>query len=409
MLATLVLGLSLGLPAQAGPAMFQASLDILWIGTNAGPAGATARHFHLPFDDVCNPYFPGGTTCSPTRVENGTPLTGSGAANVFGSGPAAFTLPKAAIARSFSGAFPTHYPTYLGSFVSGHLYNDAVATTPGGGPGFFGPGAGAGSLTHAYSPASYGVARVVAGAERFGGLMGLRGGATLFRDLYFTPPVAGSRPIVTGFGAIGITPAIGRTNGYTASVVRHLLYFERGRYRSVAYPVLATGFRWTTGTVYAYDAVGRYASRFTLAGYDQRTPMGLGTLQLVTPFLAHWALSPAPDHVAGVASLRIRFAPEPHATLLLAAGIGLLAALRGYASSRRTTWLTSLPSAAAPRRSRAGFITRPMSLGRAISSHTAPPDGAWPTTVYPPRSYAYGSASPMTDPRNIRARSVSSL
>lgn len=180
----------------------------------------------------------------------------------------------------------------------------------------------------AHSAASYGVARVVAGARRFGGLMGLRGGATLFRDLFFTPPVAGSWPIVTGFGDIGITPAIGRANGHTASAVRHLLYYERGRYRSVAYPVIATGFRWTTGIAYAYAAAGRYASRFTLTGYDQRTPMGLGTLQLVTPFLAHWALSPVPDHVAGVASLRIRFAPEPHAALLLVVGLGLLTALR---------------------------------------------------------------------------------
>jgi hypothetical protein len=57
-------------------------------------------------------------------------------------------------------------------------------------------------------------------------------------------------------------------------------------------------------------------------------PMGLGTIQLVTPFLAHWAKSPAPDHVAGVASLRIRFAPEPHAALLFAAGSGLLVWLR---------------------------------------------------------------------------------
>jgi hypothetical protein len=107
-----------------------------------------------------------------------------------------------------------------------------------------------------------------------------------------------------------------------------MLYYERGRYRSAAYPVVATGFRWTTGTVYAYDSAGRYASRFALAGYDQRTPMGLGTIQLVTPFLAHWAMSPVPDHVVGVASLRIRFAPEPHAALLFAAGAGLLVVLQ---------------------------------------------------------------------------------
>jgi hypothetical protein len=331
-IAILVLALGLGVsanagPARAGPAMFQATLDILWIGTNTGLTGAAPRHFHIPLDVNCNPYFPGGTTCGPATVENGVPLTGSGTVNLIGSAPAAFTLPKGAIARSFSGAFPTHYPTYRGSFVSGQLYNDSVATASGS-AGFFSPGAGAGSLTHVYSPSSYGAVRIVSGARRFGGVMGLLGEASLFRDFYFTPPIVGSVPVATGFGAIGITPAIGRSNATTASTTRHMLYYERGRYRSAAYRVVATGFRWTTGTVSAYDAAGRYASRFALAGYDQRTPMGLGTIQLVTPFLAHWAMSPAPDHVAGVASLRIRFAPEPHAALLLAAGSGLLVWLR---------------------------------------------------------------------------------
>jgi hypothetical protein len=328
MRAVAVLILTVGLASSAGaePAMFQASLDIILIGTNAAPTGSGTRHFHLPLDVVCNPYFPGGTTCSPATVENGVPLTGSGAANLIGSAPAAFTLPKGAIARSFSGAFPTYYPTYLGSFVSGQLYNDSVAT-PSGSAGFFSAGAGAGSLTHAYSAPSYGVVRIVAGAKRFGGLMGLLGTVDWYRDLFFTPPVAGSLPIVTGFGAVGITPVIGRSNANTASVLRRMHYYERGRYRSAVYPVVATGFRWTTGTVYAYDFVGRYASRFTLAGYDNRSTMGLGTIQLVTPFLAHWAMSPVPDHLVGVASLRVHFAPEPHAALLLIAGIGFLAGL----------------------------------------------------------------------------------
>jgi len=325
--AAFILIAGLASSASAGPAMFQASLDILLIGTNAALTGPATRHLHLPLDVVCNPYFPGGTTCSPAMVENGTPLTGSGTANVIGSAPAAFALPKGAMARSFAGAFPTLYPTYLGSFVSGQLYNDSVAT-PSGGGGFFSAGAGAGALTHAYNPSSYGVVRIAAGSRRFGGAMGLLGEVSLFRDLYFTPPVAGSVPIVTGFGAVGITAAIGRSNATTASTARRMLYYERGRYRSAVYAVVATGFRWTTGTAYAYDAVGRYASRFTLAGYDDRTPLGLGTIQLVTPFLAHWAMSPAPDHVAGIASLRVRFAPEPRAAILLAAGVCLLVALR---------------------------------------------------------------------------------
>jgi hypothetical protein len=189
----------------------------------------------------------------------------------------------------------------------------------------------------AHAPPSYGVARIAGGSQRFGGSMGLLGQVRMFRELFFTPPAVGSLPVVTGHGPLGITPVIGRANANSAVTTRHMIYLKRGVYRSLAYPVVATGFRWTTGTAYAYDSVGRYASRFSLAGYDNRTPMGHGTIQLVTPFLAHWALSPAPDHVAGVASLRVHFAPEPHALLLLLLGIALLAVLRRrYASRRRT-------------------------------------------------------------------------
>ena len=76
--------------------------------------------------------------------------------------------------------------------------------------------------------------------------------------------------------------------------------------------------------MYAYDSAGRFASRFTLAGYDNRSRMGLGTIQLVTPFLAHWSQSPLPDHVVGIASLRVRFVPEPRAGLVLMLGAALL-------------------------------------------------------------------------------------
>lgn len=333
-LAALVSTLLFASAAGARTAMFEAQLDIIAFGTNGPYTGSFTRHFHIPLGAICASSFPGGVSCGPTTVENGTPLTGAGTASVTGSAPAAFAIPQGGVAHAgFTGLFPTNDPTYLGTSLYGALSNDAVAT-PLGGAGFFAAGAGAGSLTHRYSPPSHGAARIVAGARRFGGVMGLLGEVRWFRELFLTPPVAGSRPIVSGLGPIGITPAIGRSNANTAGTTRRMFYYERGRYRSVAYGVVATGFRWTTGTAYAYDSVGRYASRFTLAGYDHRTPQGLGMIQLVTPFLAHWAMSPAPDHVAGVASLRVRFAPEPHAALLLAAGIGLLAALRVGSAAR---------------------------------------------------------------------------
>jgi len=109
--------------------------------------------------------------------------------------------------------------------------------------------------------------------------MGLLGAVDWTRDLYRTPPVAGSVPIVTGFGDLGIVSVIGRSNVITASAQRYKLYYERGRYRTAAYPVIATGFRWATGIAYAYDSAGRLAPRFSLAGYDNRSSLGLGTIQ----------------------------------------------------------------------------------------------------------------------------------
>jgi hypothetical protein len=67
------------------------------------------------------------------------------------------------------------------------------------------------------------------------------------------------------------------------------------------------------------------------SGYDNRTPDGAGTIQMVTPRLTHWA---AGAHWGDIAVLRIHFAPEPEGWLLLAAGLSLVAVLHHSGAGR---------------------------------------------------------------------------
>ena len=68
-----------------------------------------------------------------------------------------------------------------------------------------------------------------------------------------------------------------------------------------------------------------FPTRLARSGYDNRTPGGAGTIQMVTPRLTHWATG---AHWGDIAVLRLQFAPEPGSWLLLAAGAGALAVLR---------------------------------------------------------------------------------
>jgi len=62
-------------------------------------------------------------------------------------------------------------------------------------------------------------------------------------------------------------------------------------------------------------------------GPGGRAPGGVRKIQLVTPALTHWSLS---NHTGHIGILKIQV-PEPNAVVLLAAGLGLLLALRRWA------------------------------------------------------------------------------
>ncbi len=103
------------------------------------------------------------------------------------------------------------------------------------------------------------------------------------------------------------------------------------------------GFPWDTGSVGAVAAVAGTASSTTTAamGTDLRTPSGLGTLQLVSPFLVRVKSLPplcsgcaSEWFYAGMARAELRFVPEPAATFLFATGLAGLGVLRRQRKQR---------------------------------------------------------------------------
>lgn len=95
---------------------------------------------------------------------------------------------------------------------------------------------------------------------------------------------------------------------------------------------LGTGTLWTTGAVSVIARAGAFPTSLHRTGYDNRTGMRRGNIQLVTPGLTHW-LSPRYDmHTAHIGILKIQV-PEPHAVPLLATAAGVLVVLRSM--SRR--------------------------------------------------------------------------
>jgi hypothetical protein len=325
----------------------------LFCGTFTGPRpakGATATTGGKNKRPIAplyrNPAFftsmgaPGMTTCTATstdglggkgRVQLGNPITGMGTAVTAGTGMGGFSFPAAASgsgpglrATGVVGEFGALYP---------YVYSYTYVTMRNAG-GFFGPGSGLGDaflkLPRQGGGAPNAHIDIKAGAQKFGGVMRMlgalttkvcyyrAGGCSLGENDWLYDPV-GTTGSYTAKGVI--------TKGYQA--LGTAVYFNSGIGAFSSVMLVGSRFGWTTGDV-TVTAVGRgpHKTVHYAQGYDNRTTSSMGgqkgTIQLVTPILTQWLQPAVKFETGGIGILKLKFVPEPHTWMMLAAGVSLL-------------------------------------------------------------------------------------
>jgi hypothetical protein len=86
-------------------------------------------------------------------------------------------------------------------------------------------------------------------------------------------------------------------------------------------------FPWTTGMVEVTATGGPQSTMLNRTGYDNRTPAGVGNIQLVSPALTRWQNLHSDYYTGSIATLKLELVPEPEAWLMLVSGIGALTIL----------------------------------------------------------------------------------
>ena len=273
------------------------------------------------------------------RGMKGAPLEGGGTATTTTApaipGKFAFNFPAAnpvpatdGFRRTTIGSFPSVFP-YLYSYTYANLRNDAGSF--GAGQGFFSTGAatiGGADRTMATFTLKIGggpvqTARVTRGANTFGGVMKLLGSYTN-KVCYFYVGVCAlgyGTWLYELIGAAGYKNVVDKYHPNASSVAtKSFTTIKTFNYQNTALgsgytrTLVAQRWPWTTGTV-TVQATGRgphdtFARR---VGFDNRTAMGVGTVQLVSPVITQWlgATSSSMNETGGIAVMQIRFVPEP--------------------------------------------------------------------------------------------------
>jgi hypothetical protein len=293
--------LGIATAAQADNQLFSGSLIVEAFGRDEGTPSYPYSYFGAnPLGAYCNTYAPKGTYCGTTTLREGAPLTGMGTAVTDGMG--GFTLPISGLTRITAGSFAYYFP-YLRSYSYATLTNQKGNFFAGGGPG---------NKSVPYSVNGTKVAKVAAkqGSNPLGGFGGTMQllGAFRSRGVYFRTDVQRLeyQQINWGWDILGKT-AMGTEMG-TYSFAYSPYHIPR------PWTAKNTALRWTTGTVTA-TANGRggpfyYGNTQQRKGYDNRTAMGQGTIQLVTPLLTHWVKAAFTTDTAGIAILRIAFGSD---------------------------------------------------------------------------------------------------
>ena len=291
--------------------------------------------------------------CATTTKQQGAPITGSGTATTFTTPVApsrpAIRLRGGAVYDSVSGSRGYDVP-YVYWVTHAALGTGPGTVFPGGGPGrtYISRG-GTGRVS--------GFAGIYPqpGGPQFGGTMRLLGqvrstgflfsgigdgmfGASL--DGGFEQAGASARGYDCWVAA-GTSPTPDAcpsvaTNQWTwTDGYRNRAYNTTGLPLTGTTMVYVDALPWTTGLAIVSGVRGAYPTIIVRSGYDNRTSMGLGTIQLVSPHLVNWIGLDCPspgcslrsETTAGIAILRLQFVPEPSSWLMLVSGIGLLGVL----------------------------------------------------------------------------------
>jgi len=283
---------------------------------------------------------PNLTTCTATStdgyggkglVQAGNPITGSAEAVTTSAGgfrfPAAPAVGSSGVrATGGVGAFGALYP-YVYSYTYVTMRNAS---------GFFGPGSGLGNAYLKLPKQGKAVdahIEIKQGAAKFGGVMKMLGALTT-KVCYYRAGGCSLGENNWRYEAVGTTggyrTAGGKiTKGYQALTTA--IYFNSGIGAFSSVQVVGSRFGWTTGAI-TVTAVGRGPHKTIeyAQGYDNRTTTSMGaqkgTIQLVTPLLTQWLQPAVKFETGGIGIMKLKFVPEPHTWMMLAAGVSLLGA-----------------------------------------------------------------------------------
>jgi hypothetical protein len=266
--------------------------------------------------------------CGSASRRAGDPLSGFGPVNTTGmtntsratNDPRGFTLPPWALRKQKTGASLSTYGVYLWEVHFADLHNTAGTFAKNGGDGTF-------AVTHASAKAKR-KAIQTAGKNKFGGVMRLLGSygdneGYLYNDVTTTVVYLNWLFDYLGHGG---QPTDGDvvTAGYIKNYLNH--FYTRASGSRGTSTVYAEVFKWTTGSVTVTALGGTFPTILRRKGYDNRTAMGSGAVQLVSPMLTHW-VGAGESSTAAIGILKVTFAPEPSGLMMLAAGASMLGLL----------------------------------------------------------------------------------
>jgi hypothetical protein len=298
--------------------------------------------------------------CATATKQQGAPITGSGTATTFTTPLApsrpAIRLRGGAVYDSVSGSRGYDVP-YVYWVTHAALGTGPGTVFPGGGPGrtYISRGGTGGTYT---STGGTGRASGFAGiyprpgGPQFGGTMRLLGqvrstgflfsgigdgmfGASI--DWGFEHAGASARGYDCWVAA-GTSPAPGACPSVATNQWTWTDGYRNRAYHTTGLPLMGTtmvyvdALAWTTGLAVVSGVRGAYPTIIARNGYDNRTSMGSGAIQLVSPHLVNWIGLDCPtpgcslrsETTAGIAILRLQFIPEPQAWMMLVTGAALL-------------------------------------------------------------------------------------